>query len=250
MSAQISRVMQRVCFFNFVFLTLASASLIQDDFDGISLDTKIWGKANTGGAAAPMLVDGRLIAQVATNSQNQRSLIYSTRTDLDFTSKNLTLSVNLSSLGGKGGVEQPVNCFLLIVCPGTQPEVVSRYYPGSELPLGVWLSAGQTNGVNYLEVGTVRLGRVETVRKVYQGVLSSMSLTLLGESYSVSASGKDGFSVGENNRFSGTLPNIHAEEYRGPCRFAMGVANSYQGAVSEGASALWDSVVVTKESAP
>ena len=244
MSNRFSKLIQRVCSFNFVFLTLASASLIQDDFNGITLDTNIWGNAHTGGAVAPMLLDGRLTMQVQTNSQNQRSLIYSTRTDLDFTSKKLTLTANISSLGGKGSVEQPVNCFLLIGCPGTQPETLSRYYPGSELPLGAWLSAGQTNGVKYLEVGTVRLGRVETVRKVYEGVLSSMSLTLLGDSYSVSARGGEGFRVGENNQFSGTLANIHAAEYSGHCRFVMGVANSYQGAVAEGASAVWESVDV------
>ncbi|HMP76090.1 MAG TPA: hypothetical protein PKE12_07335 [Kiritimatiellia bacterium] len=235
---------------NLVFLTLTSASLIQDDFNGSMLDTNQWGTAYTGGAAAPVQTGGGLMVHVETNSQNQRALVFSTRTDLDFTARPITMAATISALGGAGAVQWPVNRYLLIGSFGTQPEIQSRYYPGSELPMGVWLAAGQTNGMNYLEVGTVRLGRVETTREIYQGVLTAMSLTLHGNTYSVSASGIDGFSVGADNRIVGVLANIHTEEYNGHFRFAMGAANSFQGAVSEGASVVWDSVTVNSALAP
>ena len=242
--------MQRVCLLNLVFLSLASASLIQDNFEGASLDTNLWGYANTGGALAPAMADGGLATQVSTNAQNQRSLIYSVKTDFDFTAKPITLSADISALGGEGAVSQPVNRYLLIGSFGTQTEVLNRYYPGSELRYGVWLSAGQTNGVNYLEVGTVRIGNVTTTRVTYAGQLTSMSLTLHGNSYSVSASGTGGFSVGTGTGFTGTLANVIASEYNAHFRFALGAANSYQGAVTTGASVEWESVSVNPEPGP
>jgi len=237
------------CFF-FASITLASASQIQDDFSGASLDSNLWGAAHTGGASAPYQVGGILTTTVGETGQNQRSLIYSVRTDLDFTAKPITLSANIAFLGGAGAETQPVNRYLLIGSFGEGSETMSRYYPGSELPYGVWLSAGQTNGVNYLEVGTVQIGKVSTTRTVYTGKLTSMSLTLNGVSYSVSASGTDEFSMGPGNSFTGMLENFHPWEYKNHFRFAMGAANSYQGAVTVGATAGWDSVAVTPGPGP
>ena len=250
MNSMLFKDMQRVCLLNLVFLSLASASLIKDDFEGASLDTNLWGYANTEGAVAPAKAGRGLATHVSTNDQNHRALIYSVKTDFDFTAKSLTLSARISALGGEGSVSQPVNRYLLIGSFGTQAEVLNRYYPGSELRYGVWLLAGQTNGVNYLEVGTVRLGNVTTTRAIYTGQLTSMSLTLYGTSYSVSARGTGGFSVGTGAGFSGTLANVYAAEYNGHFRFAMGAANSYQGAVTTGAAADWESVSVIPEPGP
>ena len=247
MSAVFFRNVQLGVCLNLGFLTLASATFIQEDFSGASLNSSIWGSANTGGAAAPSQAGGGLTTSVTTSGQNQRSLIYSVATDFDFTVQPLTLSANISSLGGVGTLSQPVNRYLLIGSFGTNTETLSRYYPGSELRFGVWLSAGQTNGVNYLEVGTVRIGNVTTTRQIYSGDLTAMSLTLNGTAYSVSASGTGGFSVGTGNSFNGTLANVIASEYDGDFRFAMGAANSYQGTVTTGASAVWDSVSVVPE---
>ena len=247
MNNLLRRLVQWLCCVYFVSITLASASQIQDDFGGVSLDQTLWGSANTGGASVPMQAVGELTTHVVTNSQNQRSLIYSVRTNLNFTIKPLTMSAKIARLGGEGSVTYPVNRYLLIGSFGKGTENLSRYYPGTELPLGVWLLAGQTNGVNYLEVGTVRLGNVTTTREIYTGVLTSMSLTLHGSLFTVNASGTGSFSVGVKNSFTGKLANLHAWEYHDHFRFAMGSANSYQGAVTEGASAGWDSVTVTPD---
>ena len=247
MNAVFCRAVQLGVSLNLVFLTLASATLIQDDFSGASLNTGIWGATNTSGAAAPSQAGGGLTTSVTTGGQNQRALIYSVATDFDFTVQPITLSANISSLGGEGTLSQPVNRYLLIGSFGTSAENLNRYYPGTELRYGVWLSAGQTNGVNYLEVGTVRIGNVTTTRQIYSGELTSMSMTLNGTAYSVSAGGTGGFSVGSGSGFSGTLANVIASDYDGDFRFAMGAANSYQGAVTTGASAVWDSVSVVPE---
>ena len=247
MSAFFFRNVQLGVCLNLGFLTLASATFIQEDFSGATLNSSIWGATNTSGAAAPSQAGGGLTTSVTTSGQNQRSLIYSVATDFDFTVQPLTLSANISSLGGVGALSQPVNRYLLIGSFGTNTETLSRYYPGSELRFGVWLSAGQTNGVNYLEVGTVRIGNITTTRQIYSGDLTAMSLTLNGTAYSVSASGTGGFSVGTGNSFNGTLANVIASEYDGDFRFAMGAANSYQGTVTTGASAVWDSVSVVPE---
>ena len=53
--------------------------------------------------------------------------------------------------------------------------------------------------------------------------------------------------MGTGNSFNGTLANVIASEYDGDFRFAMGAANSYQGTVTTGASAVWDSVSVVPE---
>ena len=247
MNAVFCRAVQLGVCLNLVFQTVVSATLIHDDFSGVTLDTNRWGSAFTGGAAAPSQAGGGLTTSVTTGGQNQRSLIYSVATDFDFTVQPLTLSANISSLGGAGTITNPVNRYFLIGSFGTNTETVSRYYPGSELRFGVWLSAGQTNGANYLEVGTVRIGTVTTTRQIYSGELTSMSMTLNGTAYSVSASGTGGFSVGTGNSFNGTLANVIASDYDGDFRFAMGAANSYQGAVATGASAVWDSVAVVPE---
>lgn len=232
---------------NLGFLTGASATLIQDDFSGASLNTNVWGSAFTGGAAAPSQAGGELTTSVTTGGQNQRSLIYSQETDFNFSLQPITMSADIVALGGEGSATQPVNNYLLIGSFGTNTEVLSRYYPGSELRLGVWLSAGETNGVNYLEVGTVRIGSITTARYEYSGELTSMSMTLYGTSYSVTAEGINGFSVGSGNGFTGTLANVNSAEYNDQYRFAMGSANSYQGGVTTGASAIWDSVSVVPE---
>jgi len=247
MNKSIFRRVLWMCGLYLVSVTLAPASLIQDGFSGTSVNTNIWGTAFTGGASAPSQADGKLTTQVTTTSQNQRTLLHSLRTDLDFFAQPLTMSADIASLGGTGSELRPVNRYLLIGSFGTNTETLSQYYPGSELRFGVWLSAGQTNGVNYLEVGTVRIGNVTTTREVYTGTLSSMSIVLDGTSYSVSATGTDGFSVGIANSFSGTLANVIASEYNDHFRFAMGAANSHLGSVTAGASAEWDSVSVIPE---
>lgn len=247
MNKTICRQVQWVCCLNLLFLTVATAGLIQDDFSGASLNATVWGATNTSGAVLPSQAGGQLTTSVTTAGQNQRALIYSVATDFDFTAQPLTLSADIASLGGTGAQLFPVNRYMLIGSFGTNPEILNRYYPGSELRLGVWLSAGQTNGVNYLEVGTVRIGNITTTREIYSGSLSSMSLLLDGTNYSVLASGTDGFSVGSGSGFSGTLANVIASEYNGHFRFAMGSANSYQGSVTTGATAAWDSVSVVPE---
>ncbi|HMP76083.1 MAG TPA: hypothetical protein PKE12_07300 [Kiritimatiellia bacterium] len=221
-----------------------------DEFGGASIDTAIWGSANTGAASAPSQTGGKLITTVTGTGQNQRSLIYSLRTNLNFFARSLTLSADIAALGGTGSDIRPVNRYLLIGSFGTGAETFSRYYPGTELTYGVWLSAGQTNGVNYLEVGTVRIGNVTAIRQVYSGVLTNMSLLLDKTSFSVTASGTGGFSVGSGNSFTGTLANVVEADYAGRFRFAMGAANSYQGAVTAGASAEWNNVSIVPTPAP
>ena len=216
-------------------------ALSGDEFNGASLDAALWGGTQTG-VEAPSLANGKLTTRVTTNSQNQRALIYSLRTNLNFFTQAITLSANIAALGGTGSVTHPVNRYLLIGSFGTETETLSRYYPGSELRFGVWLSAGETNGVNYLEVGTVRIGNVTAIRQVYSGVLTNMSLVLNKTAFSVTASGSGGFSVGTGNSFTGTLANVLEVDYASRFRFAMGAANSYQGAVTAGASAEWNSV--------
>ena len=249
MNDMIRRHVQWVSCLYLLTVPLVSANLIQDDFSGVSIDTGLWGATNTSGASVPAQVDGKLTTLVTVTGQNNRALLYSVRTDLNFFAQPITLSANIATLGGTGSVLYPVNRYLMIGSFGTNTEVVSRFYPGTELRFGAWLLAGETNGVNYLEVGTVRIGNVTAARQVYSGVLTNMSLVLNRTAYSVTASGSGGFSVGSGNSFTGTLANVFSNEFNSIFRFAMGAANSYQGAVTAGASAEWESISVIPEPA-
>ena len=251
MKDMICRHIPWVCCLYLLSAPVVSGNLIQDDFSGVSINTGIWGVTNTvGGSLAPSQTVGKLTTMVTVTGQNQRALLYSVRTDLNFFAQPITLNANIATLGGTGSVMFPVNRYLLIGSFGTNTGFnMNQYYPGSELRFGAWLLAGQTNGVNYLEVGSVRIGNVTANRQIYTGVLTNMSLTLFKTSYSVTASGSDGFSVGSGNSFTGTLANVFSNEYNNSFRFAMGAANSFQGPVAAGASAQWDSIAVIPEPA-
>ena len=217
-----------------------------DNFNDGSIDAGIWGSANTGGANAPTESGGVLNTTVTSSSSNHRSLLYSLATDFDFYATPFTVQASISSLGGTGDADSPVDRYLLI--GNDNPETLSQYYPSTELnPAGVWVSIQNENGVNYVELGTVRVGVLTSDRRSFTGSLEDITLELDGQNYTVTGSGS-GFSMAGGNNFSGSHTLV-AGDFSSTYRFAIGAGNR-QSAVTSGSVGVWDSVVVSSVPEP
>ncbi len=249
----LKRALSAVSIFLTSFTLVSAQTWINDSFNS-TLDAGVW-VATSAGSGSATVSGGNLNISGVTTSNSHRALLLSQATDFNFFDAPITMTTTFTSLGGEGSATIPVNRYMLIGSPGshaTPPFANSRYYVGTELNTGVWLSAGNLNGANYLEVGNVRAGNVTTFRRNYTGDLSSMSLSLNGLSFSVSATGTGGF-VLDGPAFSGTLDRITEAHFNSTVdsgasifRFAIGASNG-AGTVTSGAAAQFDSVVVIPE---
>ncbi len=222
-------------------MVLESRANLLDDFNDGTIDSGLWGTANTGGASAPSESGGSLNTLTTSSGGFQRSLVYSLATNYNFFANPIEIDAAFTSLGGSGDADSPVDRYVLI--GNDDPETTSHYYPSSELnPAGIWASVQNENGTNYVEVGTVRIGSFSSDRRSFTGTLSDLSLELDGQNYTVTASGS-GFSMSGGNSFAGSHTLVEAD-FDGNYRFAMGAANR-QSDVSSGSTAEWDSISVT-----
>lgn len=216
---------------------VSAQTWINEDFSG-SLDfTNDWGRLGSGGSPSPSTADGVLTTTQTSTASDNRSLIWTKASDYNFYTDPITMTAELSDLSGAGDTGT-VHRYLMI---SSTDDTNNGYQSGDN---GVWLSALNTGGQEYLEVGTRRSGVNNVDRQTYSGTLTSMSLTLDGGNYTVNTTGI----TGDGSSFSGTLNGLGSlveSDFDGDFQFNMGVAN--QEDVSTAPSAEWNSVTVIPE---
>jgi len=235
MNTMTTRRLLMLCGLALATVPLVSAQTsINEDFSG-SLDfTNDWGRLGSGGSPSPSTAGGVLTTTQSSTDSDNRSLIWTRASDYNFYTDPITMTAELSDLSGVGGTGT-VHRYLMI---SSTDDDHTGYQLGDT---GVWLSALNTGGQEYLEVGTRRDGTNVVDRQTYSGTLTSMSLTLDGGNYTVNTTGI----TGDGSSFSGTLDAALTESEFDQFQFNMGVAN--EGAVSTAPSAEWNSVTVIPE---